>query len=242
MDMLNNFEQPEIAEEGMDNPAIAENSESPSGEPVVDEKGRTPEQSSYWQAKYDKETAEYKKQLEELRNEVTSIKNPPKQEERIEKPIKPIRPANFNLYDATNDPDSDSYRFNEMMITYQEKLADYNERKMEAFEQERLAERQQREQELQMQEAKKSWINQFVSAGLSPQEAAGAYDFYTREENKTPKAYADFYKWSMQNNRPQGNKNMPPIPGSTVSGGIQQMTKEQSYREEERRRRDSFIL
>jgi hypothetical protein len=89
-------------------------------------------QFQYWQSQADKKTVEVetlKSQMSEMMKAIQSPKtaevNTASKETVIERPVKPIKPANFDHSEAIADPDSKSAKYLAKSTEYMEEMTDY---------------------------------------------------------------------------------------------------------------------
>jgi hypothetical protein len=130
----------------------------------------------YWQSQADKKSTEVevlKSQMSELISKVTSPESQPVKEEtvKIEKPVKPNKPANFSHSEALDDPESDSAKYVDSREQYMDGMVDYTS----SVETERLQMMQ-----AQQAEQQKTQRDQTVISDLQ------------RDYNYTPKQANDF--------------------------------------------------
>ena len=116
------FQTGESQEESVDEPTEA----LPSVDPKEDAN-----QFQYWQSQADKRAAEVdllKSQMSDLMTKQTQTASPAPAEKEtvsIEKPVKPVKPANFDHSEAIADPDSSSARYLAKSTEYMENMTDY---------------------------------------------------------------------------------------------------------------------
>lgn len=130
----------------------------------------------YWQSQADKKSTEVeilKSQMSELISKVASPESQPAKEEtvKIEKPVKPKKPANFSHSEALDDPESDSAKYVDFREQYMDDMVDYTS----SVETERLQMMQ-----AQQAEQQKTQRDQAVISDLQ------------RDYNYTPKQANDF--------------------------------------------------
>lgn len=130
----------------------------------------------YWQSQADKKSTEVevlKSQMSELISKVASPESQPAKEEtvKIEKPVKPNKPANFSHSEALDDPESDSAKYVDSREQYMDGMVDYTS----SVETERLQMMQ-----AQQAEQQKTQRDQTVISDLQ------------RDYNYTPKQANDF--------------------------------------------------
>lgn len=115
---------------------------------------------------------------------------PKEQPVTLEKPQKPVKPANYSRYEALNDPDSESAKYDEMLLEYNEKLADY----LEKVNQSKLQEIEQYKEKLQRTEIERQ---QLEAINLMKQDLVGKYGF-TRQQAEEFINYMGQYQPSLE--------------------------------------------
>ena len=138
--------EPEIIDEGQ--PSNVQPTEDPTNDA---------DSYKYWQSQADKRAAEVdllKSQVTELMKVQTSTPAEPAKEEtvRVEKPVKPRKPADYDHSEALADPESMSGKYLSKQEQYFDSLTNY----MESVEQNRetVMQKQMHEQEAQMRNQK----------------------------------------------------------------------------------------
>jgi hypothetical protein len=158
-------------------PETTEKSETSDVQSDVEPKG-DPSSYQYWQSQADKRAAEVellKSQVTELMKARTSTPAEPAKEEtvKIERPVKPRKPADYDHSEALADPESESGKYLARQEQYMESLANY----MESVESQRetAMRKQMEEQQVQMRNQKLITDLQ-THYGYSGQEAADFID------------------------------------------------------------------
>lgn len=93
-------------------------------------------------------------------------------EPEIVKPARPEKPKGYSRYEAYNDADSESAKYEESLLEYQEQLADYNLKLNESYQQRIERERSEREMIDKQRQFVSSTVNTLVTQhGFQQQEA-----------------------------------------------------------------------
>jgi hypothetical protein len=158
-------------------PETTEKSETSDVQSDVEPKG-DPSSYQYWQSQADKRAAEVellKSQVTELMKARTSTPAEPAKEEtvKIERPVKPRKPADYDHSEALADPESESGKYLARQEQYMESLANY----MESVESQRETARRKQMEEQQVQMRNQKLITDLQTHyGYSGQEAADFID------------------------------------------------------------------
>ena len=111
----------------------------------------SPDQFQYWQSQADKKTAEVealKKELETLKSKEASAPAQPEpvvESKEMVKPVKPVRPSDFDNSEALTDPDSKSAKYLAAKEQYLDDMTEYlmsQEEKRNQLTEQQLAEQQ----------------------------------------------------------------------------------------------------
>jgi hypothetical protein len=170
-----------------------------------------------------------KKALEEqvrremLERELESLKNPKPVERQLVKPIKPVKPSDFDDIEALTRGTS-SYNYMRAKEDYADQMVDYQEALL-IKQQEAITTRFKSLDELTEQEKKKVETAQFENnfvAGLQTQgmdelSAREAYKFFTSKESGDPKILAQIWK-TIKTTPTKETYTAPPSPSSTGGG------------------------
>tara|TARA_B100001123_G_C15337694_1_gene1033496 strand:- start:1978 stop:2865 length:888 start_codon:yes stop_codon:yes gene_type:complete len=138
---------PDINEDDLFNQVFGDNSdefvakdESEISEPALDQASEVqspidpkddPEQFQYWQSQSDKRQVEIdvlKEQMANMMNQVSQKKPEESVEEepvKLERPIKPRKPSDYDHTDALSDPDSESAKYLTKKDEYMDDLSEY---------------------------------------------------------------------------------------------------------------------
>lgn len=156
----------------------------------------------------------------------------PQQQPGLQKPEKPKKPANYSRYEALNDPNSESAKYEEQLMEYQARLAEYYEERDRLREEEKQRIAMQQQQLLQQQQAV-ALLQQQVQAehGMSAGEAAEFIQFLSSPESLDIQNLVRYYKFLKKSNnvartpeprkQEPGNAPIPPAAGSgKPSGGV----------------------
>lgn len=105
--------------------------------------------------------------LEEQLNGQPSQGNQPPKVEAPVMPTKPVKPANYSRYDAMNDPESESSKYEDAFRDYQSSLTEYMVASSE-YEKRMIQEERNRQLQLQAQQQKQEQFrNSVITSGLS---------------------------------------------------------------------------
>jgi len=115
-------DESEISEPGLDQASEVQNAVDPKSDP---------EQFQYWQSQSDKKQVEIDVLKEQMSDFMTKTSQPkaeePAEEEtvRLERPIKPRKPSEYDHTDALSDPDSESAKYLSKKDNYMDDLSEY---------------------------------------------------------------------------------------------------------------------
>jgi hypothetical protein len=154
-----------------------------------------PSRFEYWQSKFSKEQEERKKiedKLNELSGRIPKPETP--KPEVLTIPQYPQRPTYYDPGDAINDPQSDSFKFEQAREQYFRDMAIYNQKVLENTLKPIHETIEQQRQTTEFQKKKAYTVGQFQGVGLAPGEAAEAFDFFTSEESLKPENLVLAYK------------------------------------------------
>lgn len=203
--------EPSKVEEQLDEPVKGED------ETNFTEEEKEAKRYAYWQAKHDKLQEEMKavKQKAEINQDYAPIaeylyQNPQAllklQEQLAESspkesgpqqpvaPGKPERPANYSRYEALQDPESASAKYDEALMTYNSDMLDYMNAKQMYNEQQQYAQMQaaaERERAARKQEQFKSDL---LASGLKPDEYNDFLETVNGPKSMDPKNLIAYYK------------------------------------------------
>ena len=113
-----------------DNPESLTESE-PAEVPVVNNQKEDPAQFQYWQSQADKKTQEadaLRKELDELKSKASTPSQPAPEvpaKQIVEKPTKPVKPADFDNSEALTDPNSKSAKYLADRERYLDNMTEY---------------------------------------------------------------------------------------------------------------------
>lgn len=134
---------------------------------------------------------------------------------QLEKPTKPTKPEPYDKVDAVSDPESESYKYNQALLEYQEQLADYIDTKEDLKEQAIAKQRQQQQQQQQIEQQKQQVVTELKKGyGLSDKETQDFMDFMENTEQNIDN-YVKFWR-AMREPKKQKKRQPQPKPKSAT--------------------------
>lgn len=232
---------------------VEDNAEANTDSPVEDnveeiESSPKPTGDEIWkqrQSQLDKEKAAFQKQQAEFEAQKKAFEESqkPKQPE-IVKPVRPVKPEGYDKFDAINDLDSPSAKYDELEREYLVKNDEYRDYLTSQLMQEREQERQAAIEKAEQEKARQYHLGELVTAGCDPQKATKVLEFMTSQESIDYKNVIAYY--DMIKGQPKQTKttvpNIPPVPGAVITGGERVYDEGDSYTLQEEEKRKKFIL
>jgi len=180
------------------------------------------DRAKFWQSKYNKlfdehrtETDKYKQMdvelemaqilrqnpnllddLQEHLKEKTSKKSvtkPQVEEPSLQRPAKPQKPSNYNAYEASNDEQSESFKYRDALGEYQEKMVEYHDAKESIREKELATQQEMFEREAASRKHEAQSRDALIKSGLKPEKLDEFYKVMTGASSVEPKNLILYY-------------------------------------------------
>lgn len=176
--------------------------QEPSKEVDVDEKGRTSDTNPYWQAKYDREKAEWEAKMKEyeqkLKAEPYTQEKPPEhpneQKPDLKPPEPPQRPYNYDPTEALTDPESPSYKYRESWEKYLVDKIEYQDKMLGQVSQTIEQQKRRAEQQQKAAEEKAYYTQSLTKAGADERESENIYKFFSSPDSLAPENLVVMYR------------------------------------------------